>query len=105
MVDAAIVMIENMHKHLERAQTNVSRWDVVLESTKQVGPSLFFSLLIITFSFLHIFALEQQEGRLFKPLAYTKTFAMAGAALLSITLVPVVRSALHDDPHDRDRCW
>lgn len=55
--------------------------------------------------FLHIFALEQQEGRLFKPLAYTKTFAMAGAALLSITLVPVVRSALHDDPHDRDRCW
>ncbi len=90
MVDAAIVMIENMHKHLEREQTNASRWDIVWESTKQVGPALFFSLLIITFSFLPIFTLEQQEGRLFKPLAYTKTFAMAGAALLSITLVPVL---------------
>ncbi len=89
MVDAAIVMIENMHKHLERAEGR-PRWDVVLEATKQVGPPLFFSLLIITVSFLPVFSLEQQEGRLFKPLAFTKTFAMAGAALLSVTLVPVL---------------
>ncbi|MEK6254252.1 MAG: efflux RND transporter permease subunit, partial [Gemmatimonadales bacterium] len=87
MVDAAIVMIENMHKHLERADEETDTWDVVLESAKQVGPPLFFSLLIITFSFLPVFALEQQEGRLFKPLAFTKTFAMAGSAFLSITLV------------------
>jgi Cu(I)/Ag(I) efflux system membrane protein CusA/SilA len=94
MVDAAIVMIENMHKHLERAEPGVSRWEIVLESAKQVGPPLFFSLLIITCSFLPVFSLEQQEGRLFKPLAYTKTFAMAGAALLSITLVPVLMGYL-----------
>jgi Cu(I)/Ag(I) efflux system membrane protein CusA/SilA len=94
MVDAAIVMIENMHKHLERGGVGNSRWEVVLASAKQVGPPLFFSLLIITFSFLPVFSLEQQEGRLFKPLAYTKTFAMAGAALLSITLVPVLMGYL-----------
>ncbi|UCD23892.1 MAG: efflux RND transporter permease subunit [Gemmatimonadota bacterium] len=94
MVDAAIVMIENMHKHLERADRDVDRWSIVLESAKQVGPPLFFSLLIITFSFLPVFALEQQEGRLFKPLAFTKTFAMASAALLSITLVPVLMGYL-----------
>jgi Cu(I)/Ag(I) efflux system membrane protein CusA/SilA len=94
MVDAAIVMIENMHKHLERAGPDAPRWEVVLASAKQVGPPLFFSLLIITCSFLPVFALEQQEGRLFKPLAYTKTFAMAGAALLSITLVPVLMGYL-----------
>jgi Cu(I)/Ag(I) efflux system membrane protein CusA/SilA len=94
MVDAAIVMIENMHKHLERGGEDRDRWEVVLESAKQVGPPLFFSLLIITFSFLPVFALEQQEGRLFKPLAFTKTFAMAGSALLSITLVPVLMGYL-----------
>jgi Cu(I)/Ag(I) efflux system membrane protein CusA/SilA len=94
MVDGAIVMIENMHKHLERADENASRWEIVLKSAKQVGPPLFFSLLIITFSFLPVFALEQQEGRLFKPLAFTKTFAMAGSALLSITLVPVLMGYL-----------
>jgi Cu(I)/Ag(I) efflux system membrane protein CusA/SilA len=95
MVDAAIVMIENMHKHLERAEgTAVPRWEIVLASAKQVGPPLFFSLLIITFSFLPVFSLEQQEGRLFKPLAFTKTFAMAGSALLSITLVPVLMGYL-----------
>jgi Cu(I)/Ag(I) efflux system membrane protein CusA/SilA len=94
MVDAAIVMVENMHKHLERAEGGKSHWDIVMESAKQVGPPLFFSLLIITFSFLPVFSLEQQEGRLFKPLAYTKTFAMAGAALLSITLVPVLMGYL-----------
>jgi Cu(I)/Ag(I) efflux system membrane protein CusA/SilA len=94
MVDAAIVMIENMHKHLERDDGSSSQWEIVLESAKQVGPPLFFSLLIITFSFLPVFALEQQEGRLFKPLAFTKTFAMAGSALLSITLVPVLMGYL-----------
>ncbi len=94
MVDAAIVMIENMHKHLERAGDSVSRWEIVEKSARQVGPPLFFSLLIITFSFLPVFALEQQEGRLFKPLAFTKTFAMAGAAVLSITLVPVLMGYL-----------
>jgi copper/silver efflux system protein len=87
-------MIENMHKHLERADGKTSRWQIVLASAKQVGPPLFFSLLIITCSFLPVFTLEQQEGRLFKPLAYTKTFAMAGAALLSITLVPVLMGYL-----------
>ncbi|UCG75542.1 MAG: efflux RND transporter permease subunit [Gemmatimonadota bacterium] len=94
MVDAAIVMIENMHKHLERAEPGTSRWEIVYESARQVGPPLFFSLLIITFSFLPVFALEQQEGRLFKPLAYTKTFAMAGSAFLAITLVPVLMGYL-----------
>ena len=94
MVDGAIVMIENMHKHLERDEGRSSRWDIVLKSTKQVGPPLFFALLIITFSFLPVFALEQQEGRLFKPLAFTKTFAMAGSALLTITLVPVLMGYL-----------
>ena len=93
MTDAAIVMVENMHKHLERAEVEgreVDRWEIARQSAVQVGPALFFSLLIITVSFLPVFALEQQEGRLFKPLAFTKTFAMAGSALLSITLVPVL---------------
>ncbi|MDX2207434.1 MAG: efflux RND transporter permease subunit, partial [Gemmatimonadales bacterium] len=110
MIDAAIVMIENMHKHLERAVdarhvalghteagnsldtsilTAAERWQVVRESSKEVGPALFFSLLIITVSFVPVFVLEGQEGRLFKPLAFTKTFAMAAASLLSVTLVPV----------------
>ncbi|MHB0964127.1 MAG: efflux RND transporter permease subunit [Gemmatimonadaceae bacterium] len=111
MIDAAIVMIENLHKHLERAitakeraagkdvessrwlNTNVlssqERWRVVVEAAQEVGPALFFSLLIITVSFLPVFALEGQEGRLFRPLAFTKTFAMAAASLLSVTLVPV----------------
>jgi copper/silver efflux system protein len=93
MVDAAIVMIENMHKHLERPDGR-SPWDIVRDSAVQVGPALFFSLLIIVASFLPVFTLEQQEGRLFKPLAFTKTFAMAGAALLSITLVPVLMGYL-----------
>ncbi|MFN4163015.1 MAG: efflux RND transporter permease subunit [Ferrovibrio sp.] len=90
MVDAAIVMIENAHKRLERAGPDADRVKVLTEAAVEVGPSLFFSLLIITVSFIPIFALEAQEGRLFKPLAYTKTFAMAGAALLSVTLVPAL---------------
>ncbi len=90
MVDAAIVMIENAHKHLERMEGDESRFNAILNACKEVGPSLFFSLLIITVSFLPVFTLEAQEGRLFAPLAFTKTFAMAGAALLSVTLVPVL---------------
>jgi Cu(I)/Ag(I) efflux system membrane protein CusA/SilA len=119
MIDAAIVMIENMHKHLERAivakeppgtpqsarldtslLTPAERWRVVTASAQEVGPALFFSLLIITVAFLPVFALEGQEGRLFKPLAFTKTFSMAAASLLSVTLVPVtmglfIRGRLH----------
>ena len=90
MVDAAIVMIENAHKHLERAPPDASRLQVMIDACREVGPALFFSLLIITVSFVPVFTLEAQEGRMFAPLAYTKTFAMAGAALLSITLVPVL---------------
>ena len=93
MIDAAIVMIENAHKHLERLPDRHSwqeRRDAMLTACKEVGPALFFSLLIITVSFLPVFSLEGQEGHLFSPLAYTKTFAMASAAILSITLVPVL---------------
>ncbi|NEW94887.1 CusA/CzcA family heavy metal efflux RND transporter [Rhodopseudomonas sp. BR0M22] len=90
MVDAAIVMIENAHKHLERAELGKSRVAILIEAASEVGPALFFSLLIITVSFLPIFTLESQEGRLFGPLAFTKTFAMAAAALLSVTLVPAL---------------
>jgi Cu(I)/Ag(I) efflux system membrane protein CusA/SilA len=90
MVDAAIVMIENAHKHLERIEPGGSRLEAIIAACREVGPALFFCLLIITVSFLPVFTLEAQEGRLFGPLAYTKTFAMAGAAFLSITLVPVL---------------
>jgi Cu(I)/Ag(I) efflux system membrane protein CusA/SilA len=90
MVDAAIVMIENAHKHLEKLAPGAPRTEAIIAACREVGPALFFSLLIITVSFLPVFTLEAQEGRLFKPLAYTKTFAMAGAAFLSITLVPVL---------------
>ena len=93
MVDAAIVMIENAHKHIERLKPDHSvkeRAEAMLDACREVGPALFFSLLIITVSFLPVFTLESQEGRLFSPLAYTKTFSMAGAALLSVTLVPVL---------------
>jgi len=90
MIDAAIVMIENAHKHLERAAPDKPRIEVLIEAATEVGRPLFFSLLIITASFLPIFALEGQEGRMFGPLAYTKTFAMAAAALLSVTLVPAL---------------
>lgn len=90
MIDAAIVMIENAHKHLERAPPGKPRIEVLIKAAAEVGPALFFSLLIITVSFLPIFTLESQEGRLFGPLAFTKTFAMAAAALLSVTLVPAL---------------
>ena len=90
MVDASIVMVENAHKRLEHAPSGVPRATVLRQAAQEVGPALFFSLLIITVSFLPIFALEAQEGRLFRPLAFTKTFAMAAAAVLSVTLVPAL---------------
>ncbi|RQW40881.1 efflux RND transporter permease subunit [Novosphingobium sp. LASN5T] len=102
MVDGAVVMIENAHKHLERWQhehpdselDTATRWHLVTQAAAEVGPALFLSLLIITFSFLPIFTLQGQEGRLFSPLAFTKTYAMAAAALLSITLIPVLMGLL-----------
>ncbi|AOF92594.1 CusA/CzcA family heavy metal efflux RND transporter [Sinorhizobium sp. RAC02] len=113
MIDAAIVMIENAHKHLERAPPDKPRTEVLVEAASEVGPPLFFSLLIITVSFLPIFTLESQEGRLFGPLAFTKTFAMAAAALLSVTLVPAlmvifVRGRIvpeHRNPVNRFLIW
>lgn len=91
MIDGAIVMIENMHKKIERTPlTDQNRWAIVAESATEVGPALFFSLLIITMSFLPVFTLEAQEGKMFSPLAFTKTYAMAASAFLSITLVPVL---------------
>ncbi|KQO66547.1 efflux RND transporter permease subunit [Methylobacterium sp. SD274] len=113
MIDAAIVMIENAHKHLERADPGKSRVEILIEAASEVGPSLFFSLLIITVSFLPIFTLESQEGRLFGPLAFTKTFAMAAAAVLSLTLVPAlmvlfVRGRIipeHRNPVNRLLIW
>ena len=91
MIDGAIVMIENMHKHMEReVLTDENRWQIVAKSAGEIGPALFFSLLIITVSFLPVFTLEAQEGRMFSPLAFTKTYAMAASAGLAITLVPVL---------------
>ena len=92
MVDASVVMVENAHKHLERrgeGEEGKSRAEALIDAATEVGPSLFFSLLIITVSFLPVFTLEAQEGRLFSPLAFTKTYAMAGAALLAVTVVPL----------------
>ncbi|MBQ4832874.1 efflux RND transporter permease subunit [Pseudoalteromonas sp. MMG010] len=91
MIDGAIVMIENMHKHMEKTPlTKENRWQIVAESASEVGPALFFSLLIITVSFVPVFTLEAQEGRMFSPLAFTKTYAMAASAALAVTLVPVL---------------
>jgi Cu(I)/Ag(I) efflux system membrane protein CusA/SilA len=94
MVDGAIVMIENAHKHIEKDAGKKPHWDLILDAAKEVGPALFFSLLIIAISFLPVFTLEAQEGRLFKPLAFTKTYAMMGAALLSVTIVPILMGYL-----------
>jgi Cu(I)/Ag(I) efflux system membrane protein CusA/SilA len=92
MVDAVVVMIENAHKHMERERpaTPAERWGLVIKAAREVGPALFYSLLIITLSFIPVFTLQQQEGRLFKPLAFTKTYSMAASALLAITVVPVL---------------
>jgi copper/silver efflux system protein len=113
MVDAAIVMIENAHKHMERAEPSRSRITILIDAASEVGPALFFSLLVITVSFMPIFTLESQEGRLFSPLAFTKTFSMAAAALLSVTLVPAlmvifVRGKIipgHKNPINRFLIW
>lgn len=113
MIDAAIVMIENAHKHLERAEPGKPRLQILIDAACEVGPALFFSLLVITVSFLPIFTLEAQEGRLFGPLAYTKTFAMAAAAFLSLTLVPAlmvifIRGRIipeHKNPINRFLIW
>ena len=102
MVDAAVVMIENAHKHIERWEhahpkqslAGTERWRVITDAAAEVGPALFFSLVIITLSFIPVFTLQAQEGRLFSPLAFTKTYAMAGAAILSVTLVPVLMGLL-----------
>ena len=90
MVDAVIIMIENAHKHLERDAGKKPHWDIIRDASIEVGPTLFYSLLVITVSFLPVFTLQAQEGRLFKPLAFTKTYSMAAAALLSVTLAPVL---------------
>ncbi len=90
MVDSAIIMIENAHKHIEADGGKTDRWKLITESSKEVGPSLFYSLLVITVSFIPVFALTEQSGKLFKPLAFTKTYSMAAAALLGITVVPIL---------------
>jgi Cu(I)/Ag(I) efflux system membrane protein CusA/SilA len=113
MVDGAIVMIENAHKHVEHDQGKKPHWELITDAAKEVGPSLFFSLLIIAISFLPVFTLEAQEGRLFKPLAFTKTYAMMGAALLSVTIVPILMGYLvrgkilpeHKNPINRFLIW
>jgi len=113
MVDAAIVMIENAHKHIEHEGGKKPHWDLILDASKEVGPALFFSLLIIAVSFLPVFTLQAQEGRLFTPLAFTKTYAMAGAAFVAITIVPVLMGYLvrgkirpeHKNPVNRFLVW
>jgi Cu(I)/Ag(I) efflux system membrane protein CusA/SilA len=108
MVDGAIVMIENAHKHIEKDAGKKPHWDLILDAAKEVGPALFFSLLIIAISFLPVFTLEAQEGRLFKPLAFTKTYAMIGAALLSVTIVPILMGYLIRGkirPEEKNPCW
>ncbi|MBW1979887.1 MAG: efflux RND transporter permease subunit [Deltaproteobacteria bacterium] len=113
MVDAAIVMIENAHKHIEHEGGKKPHWELILNASKEVGPALFFSLLIIAISFLPVFTLQAQEGRLFTPLAFTKTYAMAGAAFLAVTIVPVLMGYLvrgkirpeHKNPVNRFLMW
>jgi Cu(I)/Ag(I) efflux system membrane protein CusA/SilA len=104
MVDAAVVLVENAHKHLEKGHDpkGEARWELIKEASMEVGPSLFFSLLIITVSFLPVFALQEQAGRLFKPLAFTKTFAMAASALIAVTITPIlmgffIRGKIHPE--------
>ncbi len=114
MIDGAIVMIENAHKHLEhlgeKSGSLKARWEAIATASKEVGPALFFSLLIITVSFLPVFTLQAQEGRLFSPLAFTKTYAMAAAALLAVTLVPVlmgllIRGKIPSEEHNLINVW
>ena len=111
MVDASVVLVENAHKHLERDHGRKNHAEIMLDAAREVGPALFYSLLIITVSFLPVFSLQEQSGRLFKPLAYTKTFAMAASALLAITIVPVLMTffirehALNPFMSRRQRRW
>ncbi len=113
MVDAAIVMIENAHKHIEKYGDTKPHWELISDASKEVGPALFFSLLIIAISFFPVFTLEAQEGRLFRPLAYTKTYAMMGSALLAITVVPILMGYMirgkirpeHKNPVNRFLIW
>lgn len=113
MVDAAIVMIENAHKHIEQDGGIKPHWELITDASKEVGPALFFSLLIIAISFLPVFTLEAQEGRLFRPLAYTKTYAMMGSALLAITVVPILMGYMirgkikpeHENPVNKFLIW
>ncbi len=113
MVDAAIVMIENAHKHIEKDGGQKPHWELIADAAKEVGPALFFSLLIIAVSFLPVFTLQAQEGRMFRPLAYTKTYAMLGSALLAVTLVPVLMGYMirgkirpeHKNPINRFLIW
>lgn len=113
MVDAVIIMIENAHKHIERDGGRKEHWSIIRDASVEVGPTLFYSLLVITVSFLPVFALQAQEGRLFKPLAFTKTYSMAAAALLSVTLAPVLMGFLirgrlrpeEDNPINRFLVW
>ena len=111
MVDASVVMVENAHKHLERDRNTKPHSQIMLEAAREVGPALFYSLLIITVSFLPVFSLQEQSGRLFKPLAYTKTFAMAASALLAITIVPVLmtffirENAINPQASRSERRW
>lgn len=108
MIDASVVLVENAHKHLEKSHGEKSHTEIILTASKEVGPALFYSLLIITVSFLPVFSLQEQSGRLFKPLAYTKTFAMAASSVLAITIVPVLmtffvreRTIARETPKDR----
>jgi Cu(I)/Ag(I) efflux system membrane protein CusA/SilA len=113
MVDAAIVMVENVHKHLEKNKGKKDHWEIIREASVEVGPPLFFSLLIIAVSFLPVFTLEAQEGRMFRPLAYTKTYSMMGAAFLAITVVPILMGYMirgkimpeHKNPVNRFLIW
>ncbi|BCR05081.1 cation transporter [Desulfuromonas versatilis] len=113
MIDAAIIMIENAHKHLERDQGKKPHWEIILASAKEVGPTLFYSLLVITVSFVPVFTLQEQSGRMFKPLAFTKTYAMGASALLAVTIVPIlmgwfIRGKIkpeHANPVNRFLIW
>ncbi len=113
MVDAAIVMIENAHKHIEKYGNTKPHWEMISDASKEVGPALFFSLIIIAVSFFPVFTLEAQEGRLFRPLAYTKTYAMLGSALLAITVVPILMGYMirgkirpeHKNPVNKFLIW
>ena len=90
LVDGVIILVENVHKHLEQDEGRKPHWEIIRDASVEVGPTIFYALLVVTVSFLPVFTLQEQEGRLFKPLAFTKTYSMAAAAILAITLAPVL---------------